>query len=350
VGRINANELARELGCQIIGDGEVCLTGAASIESAVEGDLTFLASVRAKGHLGTTGASAIIAHEGVQSEGVTIIVSKNPALSFARALWILYPGREARPGVSPLSYISEDAHIDSKAEVMPFVTIEKGVKVGKGSILFPGVYLGEGVLVGEDTVLYPSVTIYPRCTIGNRVIIHGGAVIGADGFGFIMEGSSHLKIPQIGTVVIEDDVEIGSNTAIDRGALGETRVERGTKVDNLVQIGHNVRIGEDSIIASQTGISGSVRIGDHVMLGGQTGVAGHLEIDPGIMVGAKSGIPSSLSAKVSKTWSGIPVMEHKKWLRLAVSIDKFPDLLRRIDKVEKALEKLSTGMEEEAEE
>jgi len=345
VRKIKARDLAEKLGCEVRGDGEVLIRGAAGIDSATEGDLTFLASPKARDHFTTTAASVIIARKEMERDDVTLIVSANPALTFAQALWVLYPRKDAKPGVSPLAYVAEGAKISEYAEVMAFAHVGAGAVVNKGCIIYPGVVLGDDSEVGEESILYPSVTVYDGCVIGKRVIIHSGAVIGADGFGFVMEGDRHLKIPQIGTVVIEDDVEIGALSAVDRAALGETRVKKGTKIDNLVQVGHNVTIGQHSILASQTGISGSVKIGDYVMLGGQTGVAGHLEIDSGIMVGAKSGIPQSLSSKECRIWSGIPVMDHRKWRRLAVSLDRFPDLIKKVRKIEKELEKLSGDME-----
>jgi len=345
VRKIKAGELAKKLGCELRGDGEVLITGAAGIEGAKQGDLTYLASPKARDHFPTTSASVIVARKEMERDDVTLIVSHNPALTFAQAMWVLYPPRKAEPGVSSSAYVAEGAEISGRAEVMAFAHVGKGAVVKEGCIIYPGVSLGEDTHVGEDSILYPSVTVYDGCVIGKRVIIHSGAVIGADGFGFVMEGDRHLKIPQIGTVVIEDDVEIGAHSAIDRGALGETRVKKGTKIDNLVQVGHNVTIGQHSILASQTGISGSVKIGDYVMLGGQTGVAGHLEIDSGIMVGAKSGIPQSLSSKECRIWSGIPVMDHRKWRRMAVSIDQFPDLIKKVRKLEKKMEKLSGNME-----
>ncbi len=340
--KIRASDLAGKLGCKIIGDGDAVITGAASIEKAGKGDLTFFASVKFRKALSTTAASAIVSREEIGRGDIAVIISENPAYDFARALWILYPAKGREPLISPLAAVHDESMISEFATVMPFCTVERGVKVDKNAVIYPGVYLGEDVHVGENTVLYPSVTIYHGCRIGRNVIIHAGAVIGGDGFGFARHGGGYLKIPQIGNVVIEDDVEVGCNATVDRAALGETRIKRGTKLDNLVQVGHNVEIGEDCIIASQSGISGSVKIGDWVMLGGQTGVADHLEIDSGIMVGAKSGIPWSLSAQKSTGWSGIPALPHKKWLRTAVSMERIPDMLKKINRLEKELEELKS--------
>lgn len=339
---IRASDLAKKLRCKIVGNGDVVIKGAASIDKAREGELTFFADVKFKKALSTTSASVIVSQAEIGREDIAVIISDNPTYTFAEALWILYPPKRREPSISPLAAIHEDSHISDLATVMAFCCIEEGATVGKNVIIYPGVYLGEDVYVGEDTVLYPSVTVHHGCKIGKNVIIHAGAVIGGDGFGFARHGGGYLKIPHIGTVEIEDDVEIGCNATVDRAALGVTRIKRGTKLDNLVQVGHNVEIGEDCVIASQAGISGSVKIGDWVMIGGQTGIAGHLEIDSGIMVGAKSGIPCSLSAKKSVGWSGIPVIPHKKWLRTAVSMEKIPDMLRKIGRLEEELEKVKS--------
>lgn len=335
---MRASELSERLGCEFVGRGDVTVRAAAPIDKAGMGDLTFYGNVKFKKSLATTKASVIIAWEDIGRDDITVILSENPLLTFARALHLLYPPRREEPFISPLASIHEEAEVSDLATVMHFACIEKQVKVEDHAVIHPGVYLGEGVTVGENSVLYPSVTVLKGCKIGKHVIIHPGAVIGTDGFGFVRHGERYAKVPQIGNVVLEDHVEVGANTTIDRAALGETRVREGSKLDNLVQVGHNVEIGKHSIIASQTGISGSVVIGDWVMLGGQTGVADHLEIDGGIMVAAKSGIPSSLSAKESTVWSGIPVIPHKKWLRLAGSLGKIPDLFRKVARLERELE------------
>lgn len=335
---MRASELSKKLGCEYIGRGDVAVRAAAPIDSAGKGDLTFYTNVKFKKSLATTKASVIIAWDDIGRDDITVILSENPLLTFAQALHLLYPTHREEPFISPLASIHEEAEVSGLATVMHFACIEKQVRVENHVVIHPGVYLGEGVSVGENSVLHPSVAVLKGCKIGKNVIIHPGAVIGTDGFGFARHSEGYFKVPQIGNVVLEDYVEVGANTTIDRAALGETRVKEGSKLDNLVQVGHNVVIGKHCIIASQTGISGSVVIGDEVMLGGQTGVADHLEIEGGIMVAAKSGIPSSLSAKESAVWSGIPVIPHKKWLRLAGSFGKIPDLFKKIARLEKELE------------
>ncbi|RMG58066.1 MAG: UDP-3-O-(3-hydroxymyristoyl)glucosamine N-acyltransferase [Deltaproteobacteria bacterium] len=338
--QIRVSDLAKELGCSYVGEGSLLIKGAAPIEKAGPGDLTFLSNVKYKKFVQSTRASAIVAPPGIEREGLTVIISDDPYYTFARALWILYPREKLDPFISPLASVSDDASVSDEAVVMDFVRIGEGAVVERGAVLYPGVYIGKGVTVGEDSILYPNVVVYDGCRIGKRVIIHSGAVIGSDGFGFAPHGGKFFKIPQVGTVVIEDDVEIGAGTTIDRAALGETRIGEGTKIDNLVQVAHNVEIGKHTVIASQTGISGSVKVGDHVMMGGQVGVAGHLTIDSGIMIGAKSGVPSSLSAEKSRVWSGIPAIPHRRWLRLAKVMEEIPDLLKRVRELERVVGEL----------
>ncbi len=206
--------------------------------------------------------------------------------------------------------------------------------MGDRTALFPGVYAGKGVEIGSDCLLYPNVVLYHDVKVGSRVILHAGCVIGSDGFGFAPTPGGFRKIPQVGTVEIGDDVEIGANTTIDRAVLGATRISRGVKLDNLVQVGHNVVIGSDTVIAAQVGISGSVRIGRRVMIGGQAGLAGHLEVEDGLMLGAKSGVPGSLRRSEAQVWSGVPAMPHPTWLRMSILLPKLPELFRRVKRLE----------------
>ncbi|HEX7519651.1 MAG TPA: UDP-3-O-(3-hydroxymyristoyl)glucosamine N-acyltransferase, partial [Candidatus Deferrimicrobium sp.] len=199
---------------------------------------------------------------------------------------------------------------------------------------YPGAYVGKGAVVGEDTVLHPRVTLYEGVRVGKRVLLHAGCVIGSDGFGFAPTPQGYRKILQVGTVEIGDDVEIGANTTIDRAALGVTRVGPGTKLDNLIQVGHNVEIGRDTVIAAQVGISGSARIGNRVMIGGQSGLAGHLEVGDGVMLGAKTGVIVSLSANENRTWSGVPAMPHRTWLKMVMLLPRLPELFRRVMRLE----------------
>ncbi len=231
-----------------------------------------------------------------------------------------------------------EARVDATCAVYPFVYVGKGAQVGRGAVLYPGVYLGDGAYVGEESILYPNVAVMDRCVVMNRVIIHGGTVIGADGFGFAHEGDKQVKFPQVGIVVIEDDVEIGSNCSIDRAALGETRICRGVKMDNLIQIGHNVVVEEDSILVAQVGISGSSHIGKKVILAGQAGLVGHITVGDGAVVTAKTGVYKDIAP--GEVMSGYPMIPHRKWLRAMPLVAKLPELKKDIDALRKRIDEL----------
>ncbi|HMK43236.1 MAG TPA: UDP-3-O-(3-hydroxymyristoyl)glucosamine N-acyltransferase, partial [Dissulfurispiraceae bacterium] len=239
------------------------------------------------------------------------------------------------PGVSPLASVAASARIADDATIFPFVFIADDVHIGARSIIYPGAFLGAAARVGDDCIIYSNVTIREQVLIGNRVIIHAGAVLGADGFGYVYHEGQHKKIPQVGSVVIEDDVEIGANTAIDRATTGKTVIGGGTKIDNLVQIGHNVQVGRQVILVSQVGIGGSSEIGDGVIFGGQAGIADHAKIAPGTMLGARAGVMPGLLEK--GIYSGVPAMPHRDWLRATAIFAQLPELKKRIQLLEQAL-------------
>lgn len=340
---IRLKELADRIGARLTGEGEVLVRGIAPIEDAGAGEVTFLANPKYSRFVRETKAEAVIAKDPVEGTGARFLLTDDPYLAFARALEIFHPPTRWLAGVSPLAEVHPSAKIGKDVTVFPFAVVEEGASIGDRTVLHPGVCVGKGVGIGADCLLYPHVVLYRDVRVGARVILHAGCVIGSDGFGFAPTAEGYRKIPQVGTVEIEDDVEIGANTTIDRAVLGVTRVSRGTKLDNLVQVGHNVVIGEDTVIAAQTGISGSSRIGRRVMIGGQVGLAGHLEIGDGLMLGAKSGVPASLDAAQSRAWTGIPAMPHRTWLRLAGLLPKLPELFRRV----RRLERSETGFTEE---
>ena len=333
---LRLSELAERIGARLEGEGDAVVRGVAPIEMAGPGEVTFLANPKYARFVRATKAAAVIAKEPVEGTAARFLLADNPYLAFARAVELFHPPERLPEGISPLASIHPSARIGGGATVSPFAVVEEGVSVGDRTVLYPGVYLGKGVEVGEDCLLYPNVVLYHGVRAGSRVILHAGCVIGSDGFGFVPAAEGYRKIPQVGTVEIGDDVEIGANTTIDRATLGVTRVSRGTKLDNLVQVGHNVVIGEDTVIAAQAGISGSCRIGRRVMIGGQAGLAGHIEIDDGVMLGAKSGVPASLKASESRAWTGIPAMPHPVWLRLAKLLPKLPELFRRVRRLEQS--------------
>ena len=328
------SDLADRIGARLVGDGEKIVAGIAPIEEAGPGQVTFLANPKYARFAKDSKATAIIAKEVVPGAQTAFLLSDNPYFAFACAMEAFHPPARPAPGISDKAVVDPSARLGRDVAVAPFVVIQEGAEVGDRTALFPGVYVGKGVSIGPDCLAYPHVVLYHDVKVGSRVILHAGCVIGSDGFGFAPTAEGFRKIPQVGTVEIGDDVEIGANTTIDRAALGVTRISRGTKLDNLVQVGHNVVIGSDTVIAAQAGISGSVRIGNRVMIGGQAGLAGHLEVEDGILLGAKSGVPVSLRVSEARAWSGIPAMPHPTWLRMATLLPKLPELFRRVKRLE----------------
>ena len=330
------SELAARIGARLVGgEGEdAVVSGVAPIEEAGPGQVTFLANRKYTRFARDSNASGIIAREAVSGAHTAFLISDNPHFAFARVVEMFHPPARFTPGISDRASVDPSARLGKDVTVSPFVVIEEGAGVGDRTVLFPGVYVGKGVSIGSDCLAYPNVVLYHGVKVGSRSILHAGCVIGSDGFGFAPTPEGFRKIPQVGTVEIEDDVEIGANTTIDRATLGVTRVCRGTKLDNLVQVAHNVVVGSDSAIAAQAGISGSARIGSRVMIGGQAGLAGHLEVEDGMMLGAKCGVPDSLRASDSRVWSGIPVMPHPTWLRMSALLPKLPELFRRVKRLE----------------
>jgi UDP-3-O-[3-hydroxymyristoyl] glucosamine N-acyltransferase len=331
-------QLAEFLGGTAVGDGATVITGVKGIQDAAAGDITFLANPKYMKFLETTAASAVIVAPDVDPGRIPHIKIENPYLAFTKVVTLLSVGTRDYFGVSPEAFVHPDARVHPECAVYPFVYVGKGAEVKHKAVLYPGVYLGDGAIVGEESILYPNVTVMDRCIIMDRVIIHGGTVIGADGFGFAHEGDKQVKFPQVGIVVIEDDVEIGSNCSIDRAALGETRIHRGVKMDNLVQIGHNVVVEEDSILVAQVGISGSTHIGKKVVLAGQAGLVGHITVGDGAIVTAKAGVYKDIGP--GEVMSGFPMMPHKKWLRAMPVVAKLPELKKEIDALKKRIEQL----------
>jgi UDP-3-O-[3-hydroxymyristoyl] glucosamine N-acyltransferase len=328
------SDLAARIGAEVVGGGDAVVSGVAPIEEAGPGQVTFLANPKYLGFARDSKASAIIASEPVPESRAAFLVSDNPYHAFACAIEAFHPPVRPAPGISDRAVVAPSSRLGTDVTVSPFVDIGEDAEVGDRTVLFPGVCVGERVRVGPDCLVYPNVVLYHDVKVGARVILHAGCIIGSDGFGFAQTADGFRKIPQVGTVEIEDDVEIGANTTIDRATLGVTRVCRGAKLDNLIQVGHNVVIGSGTAIAAQAGISGSTRVGSRVMIGGQAGLAGHLEVDDGTMLGAKCGVPDSLRASVSRVWSGIPAMPHPTWLRMAILLPKLPELFRRVKRLE----------------
>lgn len=331
-------EIADFLEANLVGDGTVIIQGIKSLDDASTGDLTFIANPKYRSKLETTQASAILVDSAEGVEGKNLLVVKDPYASLARVLELLYPRKQTRSGVSPHAHIEADAEIAESAVIYPNVYIGHGAKIKDGVVLYPGVYIGDEAVIGENSILYPNVVIYNRCLIGKKVILNAGVVIGGDGFGFANPGVENLKIPQIGIVQIDDDVEIGANTTVDRGALGKTWIQKGVKIDNLVMVAHNVVIGENAIIVAQVGISGSTKIGKSVILAGQVGVIGHLEIGDGVIIGAQSGVAENIAPGQMVT--GSPTMPHRTWLRAQALIPKLPEIRNTVNSLLKRVEVL----------
>ncbi|MFQ5682087.1 MAG: UDP-3-O-(3-hydroxymyristoyl)glucosamine N-acyltransferase [Candidatus Binatia bacterium] len=342
--RKTLSELAQLVGGRVVGDENVEIQRVVSIEHAEHGDITFVAHPRYRSYLAGCGASAIIVGPEVplaslEEAGKGFLQVSQPYLAFARILQLFTPGPVYDGQVSAQASIDPTAVLAERVTVFPNVYVGKGASVGRGSVLFPGVYLGEEVEVGEECVLHAQVTVRERCRIGNRVILHPGVVIGSDGFGYAGEGEERVKIPQVGAVDVEDDVEIGANTTIDRGTLGKTVVGRGTKIDNLVQIAHNVVVGEHTIIAAQAGIAGSTRIGNDVVLAGQVGVVNHIEIGDKVTIGPQSGVPHSVPSG-SLLSGGLAAAPHLEWLKVVTMLPRLPKLWATLRHLERKVSRL----------
>ena len=333
----SVRQIAEQTAGTIVGDDRVIITGIASLEDAGPGQIAFFADPRYKEALKKSKASAIlIAEQSADFQGSQVIV-RNPALAYARVASLFAPAPRA-VGVSERAFISESAVLGAHVSVYPFAYVGQEAVLGDHVILFPGVFIGDRVKIGNNTVLYPNVTVLNDCVIGNEVIIHAGTVIGSDGFGFVRDGSVNVKIPQLGIVQVDDHVEIGANSCVDRAALGKTWIRRGVKTDNMVQIAHNVVIGENTVIVAQAAVGGSVSIGNQVVIGGQAAVRDHLRVEDGAMIGSQSGVAKSLGR--GEIVSGSPAIPHRLWLKTSALIPQLPDLVARLRRLEKRLEDL----------
>ncbi len=330
-----AAEIAKELGGEVFGDGSVGLSGFAPASNAKAGDLTFAENATFFTQADQTAASAILVDKEFTSSRKAVIRVASARIASARILAMFYPEPKATPGVHPCAIVSASAEIDPSASVGPHCVIGDRVKLGPGVVLDGGNHIGADCQVGDESRLFPKVTLYPKTQVGRRVRIHAGTVIGSDGFGYVWDTSFHRKIPQIGSVLIHDDVEIGANVTIDRGALGPTVIGRGTKIDNLVQIAHNVNIGEHCLIVAQVGIAGSTKLGAGVTLAGQVGVAGHLKIGNRVTVAAQSGVMHEIGD--GQKWFGSPAQPDHTMKRQLLALKRLPELARRLAEVERHL-------------
>jgi len=335
---MTAGQIAELVGGRVIGDPDRQVWGANGLEEAGEGDLCFVRSPKYYSQLRASRASVALVSEPVDGITPTCVVVSNPEGAFLRVLRHILE-RTANPakpmGIHPSAWVHPDAAVEEGVGIGPFACVEAGATVGAGSSLGAGVYVGSGARIGRSCIIYPRVVILDRVIIGDRCVLHPGACIGGDGFGFFPHEGRWEKVPQTGTVIIGDDVEIGCNTAVDRATFGATRIGTGTKIDNLVQIGHNVVIGEHCVIAGMVGISGSVKIGNNVRIGAAAGIAGHITIGDGASIGARSGVAHSVPP--GGAVSGFPAVDHALSRRIMVSQSRLPDLVRRVREIERRL-------------
>ncbi|MGH9344147.1 MAG: UDP-3-O-(3-hydroxymyristoyl)glucosamine N-acyltransferase [Terriglobia bacterium] len=331
---MTVNELAQIVRGKAWGDKRAALSGVAQLETAKTSELAYAEGGRALARAAQSEAGCILVQHASSLPHQTTIEVRHPKLAFIQAAEALAPKVEPPGGIHPSAIVSPGASLDENVYAGPHVVIEDGVHVGARAVLMAGVCLGAGAEIGTDCVLHPTVILYPGARLGSRVILHAGVVIGGDGFGYVFAEGRHQKCPQIGGVVIEDDVEIGCNSTVDRGSLGTTVIGAGTKIDNLVQIAHNVRIGRHSIVAAQTGVSGSVEIGDYVVIGGQVGIGDHVRIENRAIVGSGAGIlPGKTVHEGSVVW-GTPARPLAEFKKLYAHFARLPELARKVREIE----------------
>lgn len=331
-------EIAKAVGGEAAGDKDLVITGINSLSDAGPSEISFFSDRRYQDNLRTTRAGALLISQKTDGFKGPQIIVPHVELAYARAAALLAPPASRHAGISPEAVVHEKSLIGKDVSIYPLAYVAEGAEIGDGTTLFPGVFVGEGAKIGKKCLIYPNVAILDRCIIGNNVIIHSGAVVGGDGFGFVRDGAASIKIPQIGIVQIDDDVEIGVNNCIDRAALGRTWIQRGTKTDNLVHIAHNVVVGEDTIIVAQTGISGSCHIGREVIIGGQVGISDHVKVEDRAMIGPQSGIAKAVGR--GEVVSGSPAIPHRLWLKVSALLPRLPDFSQRMRQLEGRIEAL----------
>jgi len=347
---LSLEEIAARLKGRIPGratgnETRLLISGIASLETAQAGEIAFVVSRKYERQALKTQASALIAGKLVPGVVLPTILVDDPSYAFSQLLSYFHPPKRFEGGIDSKAVIGKEVSLGEGASIGPLAVLEAGVSIGKCVRIGAGVFVGEGSVIGDGSLIYPNVTIRERSRIGKRVILQSGVVIGSDGFGFAFHKGQYHKIPQVGCVVIEDDVELGANVTVDRATLGETVIGRGTKVDNQVQIGHNVQIGHDTILVSQVGISGSVQIGHHATLAGQVGVSGHLSIGDEVVVGGQAGVTKDIAAK--QVVSGFPAMPHKEWLKVQAALRHLPALRKELALLKTQMTKLEASPQEQ---
>lgn len=337
-GTWTGGDLAKHLGAELHGDASVRVSGVASPERAGAEDLIYVDSARHQERAAGSAAVCVIAGSGMRIAGKTVIEVHEPKLAFAQAAALLTKEAAPHPSIHPTAIVAATANVAPSAYVGPYVVIEDEVTVGDGAIVEAFCFLGRGSHLGENCRLHPRVTLYAGARLGDRVEIHSGVVIGADGFGYVFGEGRQWKFPQVGNVEIGDDVEIGANTTLDRGSLETTQIGNGVKIDNLVQVAHNVRIGEHSVLAAQAGVSGSSRLGKHVIVGGQVGIADHCTLKDGAIAGAQAGIPTGKTIHGGQVVWGTPARSLEKFKRQYAWFARLPELAERVHKLESAVD------------
>ncbi|MBN2645638.1 MAG: UDP-3-O-(3-hydroxymyristoyl)glucosamine N-acyltransferase [Desulfuromonadaceae bacterium] len=338
-------ELAQWVGGKVVGDDQIEIVALAPIDKAQPGTITFLANPKYLPALKECRASAVIIDRPLERDDLAYLVCANPYLAFAKVLTQLHVKRPAPLGVLPGVQVAPSAQLGEEVTIHPGVVVGERVSIGRGTILYPNVVVYDDVQIGEDCTLHAGVIVREGSRLGNRVILQPGAVIGSDGFGFAPDGEAYYKIPQVGIVVVEDDVEIGANSCVDRAALGVTRIGQGCKLDNLVQIGHNVTLGPHSVMASQAGIAGSAQVGRHCTFGGQSAVAGHIKVGENLTLGGRGGITGSMEG--NQIVSGVPAMPHRDWLKASMSFGHLPQMRKELAALKKQLADLEAQLTKE---
>ena len=338
---IRLDELARRVGGRIVGDEARTIRGVATLDEAGPHDLSFLTNPRYRDRARLTRAGALLVQPGSGIAGLTLLEVDQPYLALARILELFHPVERPPAGISPLAHLGRDVGLGSDVHIGPFAVLGEGARLGDRVVIGAACVVDRGSSVGADSVLMPGVVLYPGTRIGERCRIHSGVVLGADGFGFATVAGQHHKIPQLGRVVVEDDVEIGANTTVDRGTLGQTVIGAGTKLDDQVMIGHGARLGRGCLLAGQAGVAGSAELGDHVTLAGQSGVAGHLRVAAGTVVAAKSAVFADVEQ--GGFLAGVPAVSHMRWKRIQASLAELPELRRELGRLRKRVAALERG-------
>jgi UDP-3-O-[3-hydroxymyristoyl] glucosamine N-acyltransferase len=334
---VKLKEIASLVNGEILGDESIEITGASGFYDAKDGDITFIASNKFIREISKCKASSLIVKDFLDNIKIPQIKVQNPYIAFIKLLNHFYVKPREPKGLSKDSYIPEETKIGNDVSIYPFVYISENVTIGDNTIIYPFTFIGENTIIGKNCLIYPNVVIREDIKIGDRVIIHSGTVIGSDGFGYIFDNEKHQKIPQVGGVIIEDDVEIGANVTIDRATTGNTIISKGTKIDNLVQIAHNVKIGKNTIIVAQVGIAGSSEIGDNVTLAGQVGISDHSKIESETIIGAQSGTMGYVKKGI---YTGTPAIPHKDWLKSQAIFTKLPEIYKKIKEFERKITEL----------